>query len=161
MPDELKNNGGSSWPPQRILTVFGLLILIAGLLWYGKVKNPTVTLQMCLAAPERYNGSLIEVGAEATVAQVIEDGFILRQMGKRVKVVGTVNSLQVGEFVGLLAVFHQPGWLELKKIHVAKNRRAKIWFSVIPLIIVFFLCARQYRIDLSRFEFAERDSCRT
>jgi len=161
LPEESTNSLRTSWSPRRILTVFGLLILIVGLLWYGKAKNPTITLQMCLAAPQRYDGSLIEVGTEATVAQVIEDGFILRQMGKLVKVVGKANDLQVGEFVGLLAVFHRPGLLELKKIHVAKNRRTKIWVSVIPLVMVLLFCIRQYRVDFRRLGLTERNPCRT
>ena len=157
----MTNSDPKSWPLRRIMTALGLLISIIGLLWYGKVKNPTITLQMCLAAPERYDGSLIEVGAEATVAQVTEDGFILQQIGRLVKVVGAVNNLRVGEFVGLVAVFHRPGWLELKKIHVAKNRRAKIWFSVIPLIVIVLFCVRHYSVDLPRFEITERKPCRT
>jgi hypothetical protein len=133
-----------------------LLLLLASLLWYGKVYNPEITLQMCLASPERHDGAMINIGTEVTVAEVLPDGFVIRQMGRTIKVMGNAPGLGIGEFISLQAVFHRPGWLELKALHVARNRRAKIWTSVIPMALILGFFFHRYRFDWRRFEFRER-----
>ena len=152
MPESLTN----SWSGKRFIRTLGLALSLIGLSLYGKVFDPTVTLQMCLRAPEKYDGALIEVGTEATVGDVLADGFTIRQMGKTVRVVGRSEDVAPGEYVNLLAVFHDGPWLELRRLHVAKYRRAKILLSAIPAVGVILLFLYRFRFDIHRFEFSER-----
>ena len=138
---------------KRILFAVSSLLLMIWLSWYGKENDPTITLQMCLKEPRRYDNAIIEVGTEATVDSLTKDGFILKQMGKKIKVVGSDKDLKTGEYISLLAVFHNEGWLELKKIHVAKNRRLKILTSLLPVLLVFYFFFRHYRFHCQTFEF--------
>ena len=71
-----------NWPGKRILFVILLLFVQAGLIWYGRVYNPAITLQQCLADPERYDSARIEVATEAVITAISSDGFMLRQMVK-------------------------------------------------------------------------------
>jgi hypothetical protein len=145
-----------NWPSKRILFVILLLSGQVGLIWYGKAYNPAITLQQCLAAPERYDSARIEVATEAVIAAISDDGFILRQMGKEIKVIGHGPDLRAGEFVSLTGIFHKEGWIEADKIHVAKKRRAKIAASLLPIIVVLVLFVKKFTFNLCRFEFTPR-----
>ena len=151
-----KNNVPANWSARRLLTVLSLVTAMLFLLWFGKTHNPAITLQMCLADPQAFDKTLIEIGAEVTVARVTRDGFTIRQMGVEVPVRGTNHGIKPGEFIYLLAVFHQPGWLELKRFHIAKYRRAKIAVSILPIPLIAFLFLKKYRFSWRRFEFMER-----
>ena len=116
---------------------------------------------MCLKEPERYDGTVISVGTEATVAETLPNGFILQQMGRRIPVYGTVPDVAENEFVNILARFHQEGFLELEKIYIAKYRRLKIIASILPVFLVVFLFFKTYRFDFRSYQFFERKTCRT
>lgn len=151
-----KNNILASWAAARLLTAMFLAAAMLFLLWFGKTHNPAITLQMCLADPQTFDNTLIKVGAETIVARVTEDGFVIRQMGAEIPVRGANQGIKPGEFIYLLAVFHQPGWLELKRLHIAKFRRAKIAVSILPIPLIAFLFLKKYRFSWRRFEFVER-----
>ena len=145
-----------NWPGKRILFVILLLFVQAGLIWYGRVYNPAITLQQCLADPERYDSARIEVATEAVITAISDDGFMLRQMGKEIKVVGHSPDLRAGEFVSLTGIYHKEGWIESDKIHVAKKRRVKIAASLLPVLVVLVLFGKKFTFNLRRFEFTPR-----
>jgi hypothetical protein len=132
-----------------------LLVLIA-LIWYGATHNPTVTLAMCLARPDRYDGRRIEVANETIVQDIFADGFTIRYLGHIVTVKGDTTGVKKGEFLSLVIVFHKEGWLELEKFHIAIYRRWKIWVSVLPVILFAILFFRQYRFDVRHLQWQER-----
>jgi len=140
----------------RFLRIFAYLCIIAALIVYGYLYHPGVTLSDCLASPEKYDGVVIEVGNEAKVERVFDDGFTIRQLGNSVRVFGALEDVQPGEFVLLLARFHKPCTLEAVKIRIAKNRRMKIWLSTIPAVLVAAYFIRRYRFDFRTFYFQER-----
>jgi len=157
----LKSNIDKGWTFFRILKVLVLALVLLALSLYGKFFDPTITLQMCLQNPQKYDGALIEIGTETTVKEILADGFTIEQMGKVVKVAGKTENISPNKFVSLQVVFHKGPWLELKKSHIAKYRRLKIAVSVIPALFIFFLFLREYTFRFKRFEFIERRSCRT
>jgi hypothetical protein len=134
------------------LTLVGIVFLIV----YGYIFNPTITLVMCLENPARYDAKVIEIGTEATVADLISNGFVLRQFGMEIPVYGQVRDLAINDFVSLKAVFHREGYLELLKVHAAKGRRLKIWISVPPLFFVIGFFFYKYKFNLRQFLFLER-----
>jgi len=136
-----------------LLLAFGLVFLI----WYGYAFYPAITLQMCLANPDLYDGSTITVGNEATITGVHQDGFSIQQMGKHVRVFSTKTNVKPGEFVILKAIFHKPNTLEALDFRIAKQRRAKIWLSVIPALLVGIYFLKRFRFNFSSFYFEERD----
>lgn len=157
----MKSNIDKGWTFFRILKALVLALVLLALSLYGKFFDPTITLQMCLQNPQKYDGALIEIGTETTVKEILADGFTIEQMGKVVKVAGKTENISPNKFVSLQVVFHKGPWLELKKSHIAKYRRLKIAVSVIPALFIFFLFLREYTFRFNRFEFIERRSCRT
>ncbi|NIA30166.1 MAG: hypothetical protein GWP06_09675 [Actinobacteria bacterium] len=157
----MKSNADKEWTFFRIMQVLVLALVLLALSLYGKYFDPTITLQMCLQNPQKYDGALIEIGTETTVREILADGFTIEQMGKVVKVVGKTDNIFPNEFVSLQVVFHKGPWLELKKSHIAKYRRVKIAVSVIPVLFVFVLFFREYKFRFRKFKFVERRSCRT
>jgi len=140
----------------RALRVAALLLLLALLIWYGATHNPVVTLAMCLAEPERYHGRRIEVANETVVEEIFSDRFTIRYLGHIVTVRGDTSGVKKGEFLSLVVVFHQEGWLELEKFHIAIYRRWKIWVSVLPVILFAVLFLRHYRFNARRLHWQER-----
>ncbi|MBN2357031.1 hypothetical protein JXO59_13020 [candidate division KSB1 bacterium] len=129
---------------------------LSALIWYGHAYNPAITLPMCLAQPQRYDGSVIEIGTEVTVREILPDGFTIHQMGRVIPVQGPTVGLREGDFVVLSAVFHAPDRLQLKDIYVARGRRRKIVVSIFPVIVVLYVLIRTYRFDVRRFIIVER-----
>ena len=141
---------------RRVYRILIYSIVLAALICYGYRYHPGVTLSDCLTSPENYDGELIEVGNEAKIEDVYQGGFIIRQLGKSIPVVGTSPDVKAGEYVLLLARFHKPSSLEAVKIRIAKNRRLKIWLSAIPALLVLFYFLRRYRFDVRSLYFDER-----
>ncbi len=140
----------------RFFRIAILLFLLAFLMWYGNAFNPAVTLQMCLENPELYDGTIIVVGNEATVSTIHDNGFSIRQMGSEVRVLSMERDVALNEFVVLKAVFHKPDRLEAKEVRIAKKRRAKIWLSVIPTILIAVYFFKRFQFNWRYFYFKER-----
>lgn len=135
--------------------------VLLGLVVYGKMANPAVTLQMCLRQPSRYDGQVIQVGAEATVVAIRQDGFVIRQMGKTIPVIGGNEGIVIGDFVSLIATFHSTGFLELHESYVARYRRLKILVSILPVLLIGYLFFKRYKFSVKQGLFYSRDLCRT
>ena len=140
----------------RCFRLFVYFTALVGLILYGHFFFPFVTLRMCLADPERYNGTTIVIGNEATVKQVFQDGFSIVQMNRVVRVFGPTD-VKPNEFVVLRAVFHKDGWLEAKEIKVAKKRRAKIWLSVMPALFFSLYFLKRFRFNFRSLFFEEQN----
>ncbi|HPI71875.1 MAG TPA: hypothetical protein PK843_17170 [bacterium] len=141
----------------RFLRISLYLVLLAGLIWYGRTRDPRVTLAMCLAEPEKYHGTRIEVANETIVQQLFNDGFTIRYLGKTVTVIGDPTGLRPNEFLSMIAVFDRSGRLLLEKKHLALYRRWKIWVSVPPVLLFLIFFLRRYRLDLSTLQWQEAD----
>lgn len=140
----------------RWILNFGLLLVLVGLIYYGYRNNPAVTLQMCLNAPLRYDQKEIGVGTEAIVVEVLPDGFLLKEMDRTIRVKGNPQNVDQGDFVRMQAIFHKEGYLELKRLHVVKGRRLRIFISILPALLVLFLLFKTYRFDWRQMLFTER-----
>lgn len=140
----------------RFLRIAIYLVILAGLMYYGRFYNPTLTLNDCLQQPEKYDGAYLELANELTVRAVYPDSFLIHQAGHIVKVVGHAPAIGVNDFIALKAVFHKAGWLELVGVRVAEQRRAKIWISVLPVLLVLYLFFRQFRFNVAGFYFERR-----
>ena len=145
----------------RPLRITLLTLVLAALIWYGHSANPAVTLRDCLADPERYEGRRITLATEVTVVQTWPDSLIVHQAGLKVKVIGPPGNVRPGEYVSLIARFRSPGRLELEALHPARGRRAKIVWSILPLLLLAFFWLAAYRFDCRRFNWEERQRCRT
>jgi hypothetical protein len=140
----------------RVLRIVLLTSVLVFLIWYGHAFYPSITLQMCLESPEQYDGATIIVGNEATIQKIHADGFTIRQMGKLVRVFSAESDVSIGEFVILKATFHKPNELEAHKVRIAKKRRAKIWLSVFPALVVSIYFLRRFRFNFRTLYFEER-----
>ena len=140
----------------RWILIFGLLLVLAILVWYGYHFRPKMTLKMCLDDPLRYDGKEIGVWAESKVVELLPDGFLVKEMSYTIRVVGDPQNASPGDYVRMRAVFHKEGYLELKRLYVAKEKRLKIVVSIVPVLLVLFLLFKTYRFDWSRMFFREK-----
>jgi len=141
----------------RAVRILCLGLVMAWLIWFGKERNPAITLAMCLAEPEKYHGTLIQVANETIVQQVYSDSFTVRYLGRTVMVIGDTGGVRPGEFLSLLAVFDKSGRLLLQNKHVAVYRRWKIWVSVLPALMIIGLFFRCYRWEAKSWQWREAD----
>ena len=138
----------------RLIRIIIYIAALTGLILYGNSHFPAITLQMCLENPARYDGTSITVGNEATVHKVTNDGFIIKQQGQLIPVKSArIKGLRPGVFINFSAVFHKPGWLQAGEVYVMKQRRIKIWVSVIPVIMIVILFFRHFRFDFKNRQF--------
>ncbi len=151
MKNRRLNSGNSRW-----VQIFGLLLIVVILVWYGYRFNPTVTLRMCLNNPLKYDGREIAVRTEAKVEKLMPDGFLVMEAGHTIRVKGNPQNASLGDYVRMRAVFHKEGYLELKRFFVAKEKPLKIVVSIFPALLVFFLLLRTYRFDWRRMLFREK-----
>jgi len=152
MRTERLDSGRTRW-----ILIFELLLSLVVLIWYGYRFNPRVTLQMCLEDPLRYDGMVIGVGAEAKVIQLLPDGFVVKEVGRTLRVKGNPQDASLGDFVRMRAVFHKEGYLELKRLQVAKGKYTKIVVSIAPALLVLFLLFRTYKFDWRWILFREKN----
>ncbi len=140
----------------RWFKTVGLLAVLAGLAVYGYLYNPVGKLSKCLADPERHDGRIIGVGTEAKVVELLPEGFVIQELGQRIAVAGDLPKASPGDYIRIRAIFHKEGYLELDQLYVAKGRRAKIFVSIVPALLVIFLLFRTYRFDWRQLLFRER-----
>jgi len=134
-------------PISRPYQIAAILAAMVGLSLYGRYHNPWLSLEECLKDPERFDGCIVNEFHEPRIQTVHSDGFTLMQKdGPSIRVVGPMTGLKIGEYVGLEAVFHKEGYLEAVKFRTARNRRAKMAFSLIPTVLVLFWLARDFRL---------------
>jgi hypothetical protein len=140
----------------RLFRVLMLLVLELFLLVYGYITFPFITLNDCLEAPKQYDGRTVQVGAGSTVYALSDTGFVIEYLNRLIPVRGNTPPLTPGEFITVRGVFHQEGWVELKKYRILHNRHEKIWFSLIPVIGVGGLLVLHYRWNGSRRQIERR-----
>lgn len=149
-------NGRQNSDKNRWILIFALILILGVLVWYGYRFNPKVTLKMCLDDPIKYDGMEIGVDTEAKVTELLADGFIVKEVGHTIRVKGNPQNASSGNYVRMRAVFHKEGYLELKRLYVAKGRRTKIVVSIAPALLVLFLLFRTYLFDWRRIIFREK-----
>jgi len=142
---------------KRFSILLFYLIVMIGLIFYGKVFNPAITLEMCLNEPEKYDGKTISIGTEITINKILPDGFTIKQFGQIVKVKGKAENIVPGDYITLIVIFHKDRWLELIDYHVAKKRRFKIFVSIFPALLIIYIFFKTFYFDFKRFEFVERN----
>ncbi|RPH89500.1 MAG: hypothetical protein EHM72_20290 [Calditrichaeota bacterium] len=140
----------------RRLRIVLYLVVLAGLVLYGRYFYPVISLQLCLEHPQRYYQQIINIGNEAVIEQVKDDGFVIRYLHHLVAVEGNTSNLKVGEYVYLRARFIAPDRLELMTMHIAEGRRMKIMLSIIPAVFIIFWFLRRFRWRFTSFDFVER-----
>ena len=145
-----------SFYENRWMRIFALACILTALVVYGYYHNPNVTLEMCLANPEKYDGYTISISTEPTIAEIHDGWFIFNQLGRRHKVIGDAGSGSVGDFFSMKAVFNKDSDIELVGLHIAKARRWKIVVSILPVLVVVFLFIKYYRFNWNTFTLIEK-----
>ena len=142
--------------PARLLRITLYILVMTGLLIYGKISYPVITLDMCFNEPARYDGITLSLGAAITVREIFADGFSIHQFGRIVKVKGDASGLAPGDYISIIAVFHKEGWLDLVDSHVARGRRYKILVSLLPAVLVLIFFCTSFTFDRNYYAFREK-----
>jgi len=71
------------------------------------------------------------------------------------KVMPKGEVLQVGDLIKIKSIHLNGDTVDVKFINISRSRPAKIWLSVIPVIIIFFLFFKYFRFNKKRFIFEE------
>ncbi len=152
---------------QRLFHAAVSALAIAALGWWSWYSDPDPSLSDVMARPASFEGQEIKIGDEPILESVNSDFFVVRSLGCRLRVAGTVSPDDIGQFIYVRGVFRQPtpgagcdGVISPAEHHVARGRHAKIWLSVIPVLWVGALLLRHFRINASRMCIEER-SCTT
>ena len=129
---------------------------IAVLGWWSWYSDPDPSLPEIMASPASYEGQEIKIGDEPVLESADADSFMVRSRGYRFRVTGTVSQDDVGRFIYVRGVFQrresaaeEDGRVDPAEYYVARDRRTKIWLSVIPVIWVGVLLLRHFRINTS------------
>ena len=142
----------------RIVTMLGLVIGLVGLSFYTAHNHPWIDTTECLQHSEQFDGCLVIRFREPMIGEIYNDGFQLIQKNQPpIRVYSDTTELRSGEFIGLQAIYHKEGYLTAEDLRVARNRRYKIWISMIPVLIlgVGILCL--FRFDSRRFQIELRN----
>lgn len=143
---------------KRSISIVILLLIISLLCIYTGWTHPWLNIKECLQNPKRYDGDLITEYWEAQIGEIYSDGFqLIQRHSPSIRVYCDTSGLKTGEYVGLRAHFNKEGYLTTKKVFVATNRRYKIWLSVIPVLIIFFLFIDHFRFNLKKFQFQMKE----
>lgn len=141
----------------RLIRITIYIVMLVGLLIYGKISNPAVTLKMCFQNPEKYDGKTLFLGSAITIKTILHDGFEINQFDRVVKVKGAATGIAAGDYISLIAIFHREGWLELVDYHVAEKRRYKILVSLLPVALALFFFCRSFTINWKTLKIRERN----
>ena len=138
---------------KRFILFSILLTALFGLCFWGRYFHPWIDTTQCDRNPATCDGLLVIHFSEPMIGEIYKDGFLLLQKNKQpIRVRSDTTGLIPGEFIGLSAIYHREGYLETVSLEIARNRRYKIWLSVIPLGIVIFALIRCFRINLNPFQ---------
>jgi len=130
----------------RWILILLLFITVCGLGYYNTRTSPWISVADCLEDPEAYDGKLVTRYREPLIGEIFADGFqLIQKNAPSIRVYADTTGLISGKFVGMRAVFHKQGYIEVRSLHVAKRRRYKIWISVLPVFLVGFLCLKTFR----------------
>ena len=95
---------------------------------------------------------------EPKILKLYTDGF---EMGMKnqppIRVYCDTTRLKENEYVAVIATFHKDGYLIAKRAEIAKNRRFKIWGSVIPVLFIVMIGLRFFRFNWRQFEIEVKD----
>lgn len=142
---------------KRVLLLSLLFISMVCLSFYGKYHHPWLNLQTCLNNPQEYDGHLVTSYSEPQIGQIYDNGFQLNQKHlPSIRVLADTSGLIEGKYVGLTAIFHEGGYLTAVSVHVAHKRRYKIWFSIIPVLLVGWVLIRNFRLNIKKFQIGLR-----
>jgi hypothetical protein len=127
--------------------------------YYSAFYHPWITLNECLDDPVKYDGYTITSFKEPMIGNIYSDGFqLILKDGNSIRVYCDTTGLISREYIGLIAVFHQEGYLVAKDLMIARNRRHKIWLSIIPVLFVCILLFNFYRFNLKKFLIESRSN---
>lgn len=141
----------------RVTIIIILCLILTGLCIYGGVNSPWLTLDVCLKDPEQYNGALVTHITEPRVGKITSDGFYLKSKGHPdIFVFSDTTGLISGEYLGITAIFHKEGHLEVQTLFIAENRRYKILLSIIPVILIAGLFFSHFHWNWKRMQFEEK-----
>ena len=143
--------------PQRIIKISILLFLLLALSYYGAHFHPWIETSDCLDRPGEYDGKLVTLYSEPMIGEIYSDGFQLLQKHRPpIRVYSDTTGLHTGEFIGLRATFHREGYLQAVSLRVARNRRYKIWLSILPVIFIGIALLHFFRINWKPFQIEQR-----
>jgi hypothetical protein len=144
-----KNTG--SWFQSRLTAAITLSILLIGICLVAKYRHPWISLTECLADPEKYDGQRVWQFREPRVGKIEGNGFwLLQRQGATIFVDCDTTGLRENSYLGMVAVFHQSGTLEAKRIQLAPKRREKMAVSLAPAFIIGLLLIRSFTVDRKR-----------
>lgn len=143
-----------------ILLVIGITLI--SLSFYSAHFHPWIELKDCLQNPQKYDGQLVTSYKEPMIGEIYPDGFqLIQKQVTSIRVYSDTTGLSTGEYVGIRAVFHKEGYLVATNLKIARNRRVKIWISVIPVLIICSFLTYYYRLNIKTLQIELRKHARS
>ncbi|MFH1942989.1 MAG: hypothetical protein ABIL68_12880 [bacterium] len=138
---------------RRLAAIIVLCLILLALSYFSVHSHPWIALNECLEHPEEFDGQLVTKFEESSIGSIYTDGFeLIQKKGPSIRVYSDTTGLQTGKDIGLIAIFHKEGYFEAVSLRVSRNRKAKIWISAFPALLVAFLCIRHFRFNRKTFQ---------
>ena len=132
-----------------------MIILLS---FYGARHHPWIHIKDCLQDPVQYDGKLVTDFSEPMIGEIHADGFtLLQKQIPPVRIYSDTTDLIQDEYVSLQGIFHKEGYVTATVVGIAKNRKEKIWISVLPVFFVAILFVRYYRFNVRKCQIELRE----
>lgn len=114
---------------------------------YGPRQN--IYYSDCLDHPAQCEGKRV-LAVVGIVTSVEEKGFKMSVAGGEITVKGKPAGISNGKYLDVAGVFRGKGYMELEDYHLYLERKIKIYVSVIPVIVVGWLLAKNFLLTSRR-----------
>ena len=128
----------------RTFYLICLVFLVALCLYsycHPGVLEPTAAMEL---GPEAI-GREVQVGFRGRVTAVNNDGFDIDQQGEPFRVLTEEAGAEVGNLISLRGSWLGDRTIKAERWHATKHRSWRVWVSIPPMILAFWLLHRTFR----------------
>lgn len=141
---------------QKTVLITGA-ILLGLLMAHSRFCHPWLSLGKCMTNPEKYDQHIVTHFKEPRIGQIENNGFwLIEKHGSTIFVKMDTTGLIKNEYIGITAIYNKGSYLHPLRFTVAKRRRYKIFLSILPVILIFSILPRIFRIRLNPIRIEDR-----
>ena len=101
-------------------------------------------------------GREVQVRFHGRVTAVNGDGFKIDQLGESFSVLTEEAGAEVGCLVSVRGVWLGDGTIRAGQWHATKHRSWRVWVSIPPMLLAFWLLHRAFRWNWRRWQVEEK-----
>jgi hypothetical protein len=140
----------------RLLKIFAVLAILSFLVLLAVLRGPGIYpgYSEALEEPAKYGGQKIYFSGD--IINIDEKYFSVLWNKRTVKVLGSLEKDKKDYHISGAAIFNEDLSLTLLNYHTSRLIRYKVFLSIIPLLVVFYLFFKEYTFRLKNMMFQKR-----